>query len=107
MMVGRDFWGLASGWGGGQWYFHGAIFFPFHVTNTGQWEYGGLWEVRMVDDYTGRTQAKNKSQTPLTSPGTSQLPSEVLTLIRSMFVVSKLPLQVSFKNSAKLHTGEF
>lgn len=67
----------------------GQIVFPSVWHILGEWEYGGQWEVRMVDDYTGRTQAKNKSQTPLTSPGTSPLPSEALTLIRPTFVVSQ------------------
>lgn len=58
-------------------------FLPLHTNH------GGQWEVRMVDNYTGKTQAKNKSQTPLTSPGTNPLPCEVLTLIRSTFVVSQ------------------
>lgn len=100
-MVGRGLWGLAAGWEGGQWYFDGTNCFPFHGENTGA---VGIWnqrEVRMVDDCTGRTQAKNKSQTPLTSPGTSSLPSEVPTLIRSTFMVSQISTSGVLKKFSK------
>lgn len=67
----------------------GPIVSPSMGKMLGQWEYGGQREERMVKACTGRNQAKNKSQTLLTSPGTNPLPSEVLTLIRSTFVVSQ------------------
>lgn len=49
----------------------------------------GQREEWMVEDCTGRTQAKNKSQTTLKNPRTSPLPREVLILTRSTFVVSQ------------------
>lgn len=41
--------------------FMGKIVFCSMGKTLGQWEYKGQWEVRMVDDCTGRTKEKNNN----------------------------------------------
>lgn len=81
--------------------FTGQIVFPSMGKTMGEWEDGGQWEARIVKDCTGRTQAKNKPQAPLTSPGTSPLPREVLILIRSVFVVSQASISGALQKFSK------
>lgn len=75
--------------------FMGQIVFPFMGKTLGQ------REEQIVEDCTGRTQAKNKSQTTLKSRRTSSLPREVLILTRSTFVVSQVSNSGVLQKSSK------